>query len=194
VRGLRWWSLLLVPGGFVAGHELGYAGASLVVAAPVTGGGHGYLALVVLVGVPFALAASARAFLAGLRHQLPPVGLRTLALAQVGLFLAVELAEHLAAGLGPAEALAQPAVVLGLVAQVAVATLLHLIVLTFAANPLYATYELAPRVGGIDALADQQLAGALMKVGSIPLIWPVIGALFVRWSREGQAPGGNRLA
>jgi putative membrane protein len=66
--------------------------------------------------------------------------------------------------------------------------------LTFAANPLYATYELAPRVGGIDALADQQLAGALMKVGSIPLIWPVIGALFVRWSREGQAPGGNRLA
>jgi hypothetical protein len=130
VRGLRWWSLLLVPGGFVAGHELGYAGASLVVAAPVTGGGHGYLALVVLVGVPFALAASARAFLAGLRHQLPPVGLRTLALAQVGLFLAVELGEHLAAGLGPAEALAQPAVVLGLVAQVAVAALLHVIVRT----------------------------------------------------------------
>jgi cytochrome c oxidase assembly factor CtaG len=61
--------------------------------------------------------------------------------------------------------------------------------LTFASTPLYATYELAPRVGGFDAVADQQLAGALMKVGSIPLIWPVIGALFLRWARESAGPG-----
>lgn len=49
-------------------------------------------------------------------------------------------------------------------------------------------YELAPRVAGFDATADQQLAGVLMKVGSVPLIWPVIGVLFARWARESAAP------
>ena len=127
VRSLRWWSLLLVPGGFVAGHELGYAAASLLGAPPVAGG-HGYLTVVVLVGVPFAFAAAIRAFLAGLRYELPPVGWPALASGQVALFVAVELAEHGAAGLGPVETLAQPAVLLGLVAQVGVAALLHLMV------------------------------------------------------------------
>jgi putative membrane protein len=56
--------------------------------------------------------------------------------------------------------------------------------LTFAAHPLYAVYELAPRVGGIEATTDQQLAGVLMKLGSVPLIWPVIGVLFARWARD----------
>lgn len=54
--------------------------------------------------------------------------------------------------------------------------------LTFASTPLYATYELAPRVGGFDAVDDQQLAGALMKIGSLPVIWPVLAGLFVRWA------------
>jgi len=60
--------------------------------------------------------------------------------------------------------------------------------LTFADFPLYGLYELAPRVGAIDPIADQQLAGALMKVGSLPLIWPVIGAMFWRWARPSPAP------
>jgi hypothetical protein len=127
VRSLRWWSLLLVPGGFVAGHELGYAAVSLLGATPGAAG-HGYVTVVVLVGVPFACAAAIRGFLAGLREELPPVGWPGLALAQVTLFVAVELAEHGAVGLGPAETLAQPAVLLGLVAQVGVAALLHLMV------------------------------------------------------------------
>jgi putative membrane protein len=59
--------------------------------------------------------------------------------------------------------------------------------LTFASTPLYATYELAPRVAGFDAVSDQQLAGALMKVGNIPLIWPVIGGLFLRWAQLAQS-------
>ena len=59
--------------------------------------------------------------------------------------------------------------------------------LTFASTPLYATYELAPRVGGFDAVSDQQLAGALMKVGNIPLIWPIIAALFVRWAQSSDS-------
>jgi len=60
--------------------------------------------------------------------------------------------------------------------------------LTFADNPLYSIYELAPRVGGIDARDDQQMAGVLMKVGSVPLIWPVIGMLFFRWAKETIQP------
>lgn len=56
--------------------------------------------------------------------------------------------------------------------------------LTFAETPLYAIYELAPRVGGIDALSDQQAAGAIMKVGNIPLLWPVLAGLFIRWATE----------
>jgi hypothetical protein len=127
VRSLRWWSLLLVPGGFVAGHELGYAAASLLGTTPGAAG-HGYLTVVVLVGVPFACAAAIRGFLAGLRDELPPVGWPALASAQVTLFVAVELAEHGAAGLGPAATLAQPAVLLGLVAQVGVAGLLCVVV------------------------------------------------------------------
>ena len=58
--------------------------------------------------------------------------------------------------------------------------------LTFANAPLYSTYELAPRVG-ITALTDQQLAGAIMKVGSLPVIWTVILVLWVRWFNEDQA-------
>jgi putative membrane protein len=65
--------------------------------------------------------------------------------------------------------------------------------LTFASTPLYATYELAPRVGGFDAVSDQQLAGALMKVGNIPLIWPVIAALFLRWGQSSRGYADLRL-
>jgi putative membrane protein len=54
--------------------------------------------------------------------------------------------------------------------------------LTFSEFPLYATYELAPRVGGIDASADQQAAGILMKIGNIPIVWTVIFVMFARWA------------
>jgi putative membrane protein len=68
--------------------------------------------------------------------------------------------------------------------------------LTFADHPLYATYELAPRVMGFSALHDQQLAGAFMKVGNIPVIWSVIAVMFVRWWKQERAvdavdPGGR---
>jgi hypothetical protein len=128
MRALRSWSLLLVPGGFVAGHELGYQGASLLGATPVAAGGHGYLATLVLVGVPFAFAAVARSLLAGLRDELPPVRWTALAGGQVALFAAVELAEHARAGMSPAATLTEPAVVLGLAAQLVVAALLVLVV------------------------------------------------------------------
>ncbi|HEU5148854.1 MAG TPA: cytochrome c oxidase assembly protein [Iamia sp.] len=56
--------------------------------------------------------------------------------------------------------------------------------LTFADAPLYGLYELAPRVGGIDPASDQQAAGVLMKVGNLPLVWPVIAAIFVGAARR----------
>jgi putative membrane protein len=58
--------------------------------------------------------------------------------------------------------------------------------LTFSDTPLYAVYELAPRIGGFDALDDQQAAGAIMKIGNLPLLWPVLAALFMRWGNEDQ--------
>ena len=58
--------------------------------------------------------------------------------------------------------------------------------LTFAGAPLYETYEIAPRVG-LDALEDQQLAGAIMKVGGFPIVWSVIMVIWVGWAmRERQ--------
>jgi putative membrane protein len=63
--------------------------------------------------------------------------------------------------------------------------------LTFADYPLYATYELAPRVWPIlTAQQDQQVAGLLMKiVGDLP-IWFGFGVIFFRWAKqdEGRAP------
>jgi putative membrane protein len=59
--------------------------------------------------------------------------------------------------------------------------------LTFADYPLYATYELAPRIFPVlTALADQQVAGLLMKiVGDLP-VWFGFAVIFFRWSREGE--------
>jgi len=56
--------------------------------------------------------------------------------------------------------------------------------LTFSETPLYAIYELAPRVSGFDALDDQQAAGAIMKIGNLPLLWPVLAGLFIRWANQ----------
>ena len=39
---------------------------------------------------------------------------------------------------------------------------------------------------GINALNDQQVAGVLMKVGNLPLIWTVIAVIWFRWYRDEQ--------
>lgn len=66
--------------------------------------------------------------------------------------------------------------------------------LTFASFPLYEIYELAPRVHGFDALDDQQLAGAIMKVGNIPIVWPVLALIFWRWSESEANPPATPVA
>ncbi len=65
--------------------------------------------------------------------------------------------------------------------------------LTFSRTPLYSSYEIAPRVG-LSAIDDQQLAGALMKVGAVPVIWLVIAVIWVRWAnaeRDGDLRPGS---
>lgn len=59
--------------------------------------------------------------------------------------------------------------------------------LTFAEYPLYATYELAPRIfAPLSAQQDQQVAGLIMKlVGDLP-IWFAFGVLFFRWAKASQ--------
>lgn len=59
--------------------------------------------------------------------------------------------------------------------------------LTFASFPLYATYELAPRVHGMAAATDQQLAGLAMKLGGIPIIWGTILVMLNRWADQDRS-------
>lgn len=54
--------------------------------------------------------------------------------------------------------------------------------LTFTTMPIYSIYELAPRIGSLTARADQQLAGIVMKLGSIPIVWGTIAVLWFRWA------------
>jgi cytochrome c oxidase assembly factor CtaG len=63
--------------------------------------------------------------------------------------------------------------------------------MAFAPHPLYSTYELAPRVG-IPALEDQQLAGVLMKIGNIPVIWAVMGVIWFRWYESDRRASAAR--
>ena len=67
------------------------------------------------------------------------------------------------------------------------------IFLAFADNPLYRWYELAPRISGMSAVEDQQLAGAIMKVGGTTLIWTVIVVMFFRWYQSGLDEDENVL-
>ncbi len=60
--------------------------------------------------------------------------------------------------------------------------------LTFSEFPLYNIYELAPRVFGLSAGEDQALAGALMKVGGVPIVWGTMFVLMIRWAKSEREP------
>lgn len=66
--------------------------------------------------------------------------------------------------------------------------------LTFTSEPLYRAYVEAPRIVSIlDPLADQQLAGLLMKILGGFLLWGVIAVLFFRWHAEEESGGPDVL-
>ena len=56
--------------------------------------------------------------------------------------------------------------------------------LTFGSDPLYRYYEDVPHLFGLTTLADQQLAGLIMKIGAGLLLWMIIAVVFFRWAAE----------
>ena len=55
-----------------------------------------------------------------------------------------------------------------------------------ASYPLYATFELAPRVYGFDARADQQVAGGIMILIGGLFVLGMLTAIFLRWQGTGE--------
>ena len=62
--------------------------------------------------------------------------------------------------------------------------------LTFGATPLYSFYDHVPRLFGVSALTDMQVAGVVMKIGVGLALWVMLTILFFRWynAEEGPAP------
>ncbi len=133
-----------------------------------------------------------------------PAVVDTVKVTQLGSF-AVDMA-WLAAGLlfwwqvlGPLPELAPmsyPARIVFLLANVFIPTV-PAAFLTFADYPIYAVYELAPRVSGLTATQDQQLAGLTMKIVGGLWIFGTASILFFRWYRSEEradvaAPVGPR--
>ncbi len=56
--------------------------------------------------------------------------------------------------------------------------------LALAPFPLYRVYELAPPIGGIDVLEDQERAGGLMTFGDVVVGLVAGGVLLYAWQRE----------
>ena len=64
--------------------------------------------------------------------------------------------------------------------------------LTFGAHPLYRFYEKVPRLWGISAISDMQVAGVIMKIGVGFTLWVIIAILFFRWYSAEEAPAPSR--
>lgn len=63
--------------------------------------------------------------------------------------------------------------------------------LILTSHPVYATFELAPRVHLLDARLDQQLAGGIMLLGGGTFMVMMLSAIFLRWQGadgEGRRP------
>jgi putative membrane protein len=52
--------------------------------------------------------------------------------------------------------------------------------LTFAEGVVYKHYDTPWRVWGLSVTVDQQIAGAIMKIGGAAFLWTIIGAMFVQ--------------
>jgi putative membrane protein len=59
--------------------------------------------------------------------------------------------------------------------------------LTFSSGVLYSAYAAAPRIWGIDVVADQRIAGLIMKLGGGLLLWSVIAYMFFKWNAREEA-------
>lgn len=59
--------------------------------------------------------------------------------------------------------------------------------ITFADRPVYPFYRHAPRLWGISPIADQQIAGGLMKLLGSIILWSVMTVVFFKWYNREQA-------
>jgi putative membrane protein len=59
--------------------------------------------------------------------------------------------------------------------------------MTFSHTAVYDFYEQAPRVWGISAVEDQQLAAGIMKAAGSVILWSFIAFAFFRWYAREQA-------
>jgi putative membrane protein len=64
--------------------------------------------------------------------------------------------------------------------------------LTFGAHPLYSFYDHVPRLWGISAITDMQVAGVVMKIGVGLTLWVVIAIVFFRWYNAEEVPTPSR--
>jgi putative membrane protein len=64
--------------------------------------------------------------------------------------------------------------------------------LTMAEGPVYRTYERVGTIWGMDTIYDQQIAGAIMKLGEAAVLWVLIGVIFIRWATQTQADDRRR--
>lgn len=68
--------------------------------------------------------------------------------------------------------------------------------LTVADNPIYRVYNHDVRLWDISAVADQQAAGLIMKLGGGFYIWAIIAFLFFRWNNRNEStlrPGDDDI-
>jgi len=63
--------------------------------------------------------------------------------------------------------------------------------ITFSQSPVYEFYAQAPRIWGISAVEDQQIAGGIMKMTGTLILWSFIGVAFFKWyaKEEAEAKG-----
>lgn len=62
---------------------------------------------------------------------------------------------------------------------------------TFGDTPLYRFYEVASPLMGVDPVADQRIAGLIMKIGGGFILWGFITAVFFRWSKQDELTGSE---
>ena len=68
------------------------------------------------------------------------------------------------------------------------------LLLALAPNPLYDLYEEAPRLWGVSAMLDQQIAGVVMAVSEAVVFFTVFTVWFVRFMAEEDAGYSQRRA
>jgi putative membrane protein len=63
--------------------------------------------------------------------------------------------------------------------------------ITFSQTAVYDFYAEAPRVWGISAVEDQQIAGGLMKTTGTLILWSFVAVAFFKWyaKEEAEAKG-----